>query len=705
MTLSRVSANRDAGASILVVEDDEQIAELMRDFLEAEGFQVRHAGSGRETTDQLALGRPDLVLLDVMLPDESGFEICRRLRRDSDVPVLFLSARDSDADKIRGLGLGGDDYIVKSATPAEVVARVKAVLRRASPAGGLRTFRFGELEVDLAAHEVSCEGRRIELTAREFDLLRVLVEHPRQVFSRDQLFELVLGLVRRPQRGRGVRRPPAPEDRAGPGQAPLHRHRLGRGLPARSGQQMRRRPIRIRTFILGTVLVLLLLPSLTGGAAWLIERNHQQENIQRRLTTARAYLTSHGTGMQDPASAQGFAKLLARLDLLAQVVIAGPSEKGLVYVSPALDQAQGAKSSRGRTGTTAPAETNLRSWADDQRLIPVGTPKSQAVLVTDLYYRPASRTTRALVALLSGVVVLLAGLAVAVWLAGRWMVAPLARLSAQVDKVAGGDLTIAVPRSQIGEIANIAQAVEGMTDALGETEQRRAEADEARRFLVTSIAHDLRTPLFALRGHLQAVRSRLGDPAVHLERAEARADALERLVGNLFAYTRDDYAQPAPQLESVPVAELLREVAAGLEHTTRLRDNTFELAGDRTVGVIADRDRLKRALTNILDNAIRYSPPGAPIHIGWAAPDESTVEISVEDQGPGIDPRVLPHIFEPGIRGIPAADSPDSGAGLGLTIAKRLLEHQDATLAAHNRPTRGALIRLTLRRTPSADPS
>ena len=181
------------GASILVVEDDEQIAELMRDFLEAEGFRVRRAGSGSETRAQLARGNPDLVLLDVMLPDESGFEICRRLRRDSAVPVLFLSARDSDADKIRGLGLGGDDYIVKSAAPAEVVARVKAVLRRTAPAGGLQILRLGGLEVDLAAHEVSCDGRRIDLTAREFELLRVLVEHPRQVLSRDQLFELVWG--------------------------------------------------------------------------------------------------------------------------------------------------------------------------------------------------------------------------------------------------------------------------------------------------------------------------------------------------------------------------------------------------------------------------------------------------------------------------------------------------------------------------------
>jgi len=463
---------------------------------------------------------------------------------------------------------------------------------------------------------------------------------------------------------------------------------------------MRRQPIRIRTFLLGTVLVLVLAPVLTAGVAWLVERDHQQAVIQGRLNTAAAYLTSHRRDLQEPASVHGFARLLDRLDLLSQVVIVGAFEKSVVYTSPALEQAQEADRSKAKTPSTA-----LASWSDDQRLIPAAPSKSQATLVTDLYYRPASRTTRALVALLSGIVVLLAGLAVAVWLAGRWMVAPLAGLSAEVDKVAGGDLTIAVPRSRIGEIANIAQAVEGMTDALGETAQRRAEADEARRFLVTSIAHDLRTPLFALRGHLQAIRSRLGDPAVHLERAEARADALERLIGNLFAYTRDDYAQPAPRFEAVPVADLLHEVTAGLEHATRLRHNTFELDGDRALGVIVDRDRLKRALTNILDNALRYSPPRAPIHLSWAAADESKVRITVQDHGPGIDPDLLPHIFEPGIRGTPAPGSPGDGAGLGLTIAKRLLEHQHATLTVDNRPTRGARISLTLRRAPSANPS
>jgi signal transduction histidine kinase len=474
---------------------------------------------------------------------------------------------------------------------------------------------------------------------------------------------------------------------------------------------MRRPPIRIRTFIVGTVLFLLLVPPLAGGAAWLIERDRQQAGIQQRLNTAVAYLTSHRAGIQEPPAVQGFARLLDRLDLLAQLVIAKPGEKSRFYVSPGLstgiqkEQARKVKARQsGTTVGTLPPEPSA-SWGDDHQLIPIASRGSQAYVVADLYYPPASRATRALVALVTGVLVLLAGLAIAVWLAGRWMVSPLARLSAQVDKVAGGDLTIAVPRSRIGEITNIAQAVEGMTAALDETAQRQAEADEARRFLVTSIAHDLRTPLFALRGHLQAIGTRLGNPGVHLERAEARADALERLIGNLFAYTRDDYAQPAPQLEAVPLADLMHEVTAGVEHATRLRGNRFELDGDQALGVIVDRDRLKRALTNVLDNALRYSPPGAPIHLSWAAEDESTVQITVQDHGPGIDPKLLPHIFEPGIRGTPAAGSPDNGAGLGLTIAKRLLEHQHATLSIHNRPTGGAEITLTLRRAPSANPS
>ena len=463
---------------------------------------------------------------------------------------------------------------------------------------------------------------------------------------------------------------------------------------------MRRAPIRIRAFLVATVLVLLIVPTLVAGAAWLVEHDRQQTQIQHRLDAATAYLRTHRSELRDPSAVQGFARLVDRLDLLAQVVAItdSPPGKEQVFISPALEKQGTAAQLKARlAGERSPAAaTNpVPSWTDDHRVIPIGLQKTPGVLTADLYYRSAPRTRRALVALLSWMIVFLVGLGAAVWLASRWMVAPLSRLSAEVDKVAGGDLAIAVPHSRIGEVANVAQAVEGMTASLGEAAQREAEAAEARRFLVTSVAHDLRTPLFALRGHLQAIRAQIGDVDLHLERAEARADALERLIGNLFAYTRDDYAQPVPHLEVIRLADLVQEAATTHDQTNHQRETHVELDGDENLTVIADRDRLKRVLTNIIDNALRFSPADAPIRVTWARADDSTVELVVQDRGPGIAPELLPHIFEPGIRGASPPGEADTGAGLGLAIAKRLLEHQGATITAYNQD--GAAFRLVLR--------
>lgn len=459
---------------------------------------------------------------------------------------------------------------------------------------------------------------------------------------------------------------------------------------------MSRSPLRFRTFILVTILVVLLVPTMAAGAAWAIERENQHANIQRRIDLAVSFLETHRDAIKEPSTLKRFEAMLVPLNLRAQLVIAAksPPSKEVLFLSRGLEGPNVKGSAKGKA---AKAPEISASWGRQRHAIIIrSTSKSTTILAAILYYRHASSAARVLVAFVTWVVVFLVSLAAAISLVGRWMVSPLARLSAEVDKVAGGDLSIAVPQSRIGEISNIAQAVDGMTTALGETEQRRAEADEARRFLVTSVAHDLRTPLFALRGHLQAIGSGLGNPTVHLERAEARADALERLIGNLFAFTRDDYAQPLLQLETVPLVELVQETVDGLAHTIRVGENEIVLDGSRAVNVIVDRDRVKRALTNVLENALRYSPRGAPVLMSWIVLDESNAQISVLDHGPGFDLELLPHVFEPGIRGNPAADASESGAGLGLTIAKRLLEHQHATISVTNDHLGGALVTVTL---------
>lgn len=185
----------DATQTILIVDDDTAIAELMRDFLMAGGFRVIMAGDAPAAQRILAGQAVDCILLDVQLPGQSGFDLCRWVRAQWDVPILFLSAFGEDVNKLRGLGIGGDDYIVKSATPAEVVARIRAVLRRyrggETPAPA--ALRFGRLEIDLRAHEVRVDGRQTILTAREFDVLVLLASHPRQVFTAEQLLDQFWG--------------------------------------------------------------------------------------------------------------------------------------------------------------------------------------------------------------------------------------------------------------------------------------------------------------------------------------------------------------------------------------------------------------------------------------------------------------------------------------------------------------------------------
>lgn len=183
-----------AEPTVLVVDDEPEIVELMRDFLEADNFFVVTAEDGAEAVAVLDRQPVDCVLLDVMMPGMSCFETLRQMRERGDVPILVLSARDGDADKIRGLGLGADDYIVKSATPAKVVARVKAVLRRTGRAdAGPATLDFGRLVIDQTAREIRVDERPVPFTPKEYDLLHLLASHPRRAFGREELFERLWG--------------------------------------------------------------------------------------------------------------------------------------------------------------------------------------------------------------------------------------------------------------------------------------------------------------------------------------------------------------------------------------------------------------------------------------------------------------------------------------------------------------------------------
>jgi two-component system response regulator RstA len=183
--------------TIVLVEDDAGLAGLIRERLESEGFAVRHETNGRRARDLILAQRPDLVILDIMLPGMDGFEICRQVRPAYGGPILMLTARDEDLDEVLGLELGADDYLTKPVRPRVLLARVRALLRRAHQGPGEEgpsRLELGGLVVDAGRREVRLEGRLVELTTVEFDLLWYLARHAGRIVSRQDLYQAIYNL-------------------------------------------------------------------------------------------------------------------------------------------------------------------------------------------------------------------------------------------------------------------------------------------------------------------------------------------------------------------------------------------------------------------------------------------------------------------------------------------------------------------------------
>jgi DNA-binding response OmpR family regulator len=184
---------QDQKGTIVVVDDEPNIADLVDLYLAREGFRVLKTDTGEAGLQAVKQHRPRLVVLDVGLPDVDGLEVCKRLRATSQIPVIFLTARDSEVDRVLGLELGGDDYLTKPFSPAELVARVKAVLRRVDGGPAPEVTQAGDVAIDAGRREVRVAGEPVEFTTKEFDLLRYLAERPGLALSRQQILDGVWG--------------------------------------------------------------------------------------------------------------------------------------------------------------------------------------------------------------------------------------------------------------------------------------------------------------------------------------------------------------------------------------------------------------------------------------------------------------------------------------------------------------------------------
>jgi signal transduction histidine kinase len=455
---------------------------------------------------------------------------------------------------------------------------------------------------------------------------------------------------------------------------------------------MRRFRVSVRIAFAVAVPALVVLTAAAAAVGYLSEAHNQRNSRAHRLAAAEAYVNQGRTQADTTQWQQALARQLSALGLQAQLTTVWSGAKHVLYVSNDLVTAT--------TPSPSPSTPDASATVPSSAVQPAATyqfpiaQRSGETLTLDLYAPSLDRTRPVVVALASGLASLLIGAMLVISAASRWLVAPLRRLNTHVDAVAGGDAFDVRATSPIREVENVAIAVAGMGDRLAQTAEHDARLEAERRLLVSSIAHDLRTPLFSLRGYLDAIAAGIGDPHERLDRARAKARQIDRLVTGLFDYARADIDQ-RPRLQTADLAETVIDATAAFELAAAERGIMLQVTAHTPVSVTIDHDGFERALANLLDNALRHTPRGGTIDVACGE-DADHAFVRVIDDGPGIAPDLLPHLFDLTARA--ASNSRIDGAGLGLTIAARLLRNQHGTIDAANAPPRGAILTLRLPR-------
>ncbi len=308
------------------------------------------------------------------------------------------------------------------------------------------------------------------------------------------------------------------------------------------------------------------------------------------------------------------------------------------------------------------------------------------------------------IALLTALIGTLAAIA---WFLRHSIILPLTAASDAARRIAAGELDISLPASRVREVAELNHAFESMSDELRGSLQRQVAMERDRRLFISTIAHDLRTPLFSLRGSLEGLEKGIATTPEKRDRyiavAQDKAAVLERLISDLFTFTRMEYMEEAPNRTLLDLDVFLPQLIEGMQ--PRAETNSIHIALDAAstpVKVEADSHLLTRAVENLLDNALRHTPVGGTVRVSWWE-SKPSASISVHDTGPGIAEADLPHLFDPLYRGESSRNRKTGGAGLGLTITRRIVEAHGGALVAGTNLDGGAIFTMTLPKERGAD--
>ncbi len=663
------------GGVLLLVEDDDSIGRLVKQYLEQQdGWRVVWLRTGEEAMTELRRHPVRLVVLDIGLPGMDGFEVCRRMRAHSKVPIVMLTARDEEPDRVAGLEIGADDYVAKPFSPRELAARIKAILRRTEQRSEDEVLAARDIVLRRDSRDVTVVGLGDRADRQGVRPARLLPRAPghralARAAARPRLGD---DLPRRHAHRRRARRAASAEARR-PGDDP---HRARSRVQAPDGVKPRA-SLRSRLFQ-AIALIVLLCVGLTLGLGLLLTRRAVDEATLKDV----AHQADLIAGSQRIALSP-----LTHLPELNQY-FARQHETYLVHATklPAWAQAH-LKAGKPAQGSVTIAGTDYFFAAQ-----PVG---NQAFVLL----RPKSVTKSQLTPFVEGLLIAtLAGgalAAAAAFVLARRIARPVGRVADAARSLAGGTYPDPIPLEGAAELATLAGAFNDLAVQL-------FQAREAERNFLLSVSHELKTPLTAIRGYSEALRDGAVTVQDATETVALEAARLERLVGDLLdlaRMNRTDFSVHNSEID-------LSEVADDAVRRYLPQADAFGVAltafADGPAPALADADRVLQVVSNLVENALRLAPPGGEIRL-VTAPGL----LRVEDTGPGLKPEEHEHAFERFYLHERYGRERPVGTGLGLAIVKELTQAMGGTVEVASVP--GGLTTFTVRlavpaRQPAAAP-
>ncbi len=687
---------------VLVVDDEANIRDLCRMYFERDGFRVETADTGPAALEKAGSNSPSLIVLDLMLPELDGYEVCRRLRAESDVPIIMLTARDEDVDKIVGLELGADDYLTKPFNPRELVARAKAILRRSArtTVEPMAPIAVGDVSIDPGRHEVTVAGQAVELRAKEFDLLQALAVNKGFVFTRERLLDQVWGYDFYGQtRTVDVHIAQLRKHLARSKTRPCRNHHRGR---IQAGCELMFASLRARlllSYLLVAGLVLALVA--IGFFTFLVSNPFGDRIVYQRLETIA---TAVGLRESAAAPANQLRTIDRMLTLLggrfdARALVLASTGEILVDTSP-----QGplpSETDLHRLGSLTDAVQGSFAADSGRAWLYIAQPMAGSRTLVVAAPRLTLRTVPYALALegLPGPILAAAALALIVslalaWLLSRWISAPLRRMASAARQVAGGNYEVRIHPSGPQEAQDVALAFNHMVDEVRLSQR-------VQRDFVANVSHELKTPLTSIQGFAQAIK----DGAVVGEEGRRHAaqviydetDRLGRLVEELLDLARLESGQSDIVRGTVDVGALL----------TRVADQQAVVAADCQIeivrkwpsdlpSIVGDGDRLAQVFINLIDNAIRHSAAGDQVELD-ASTASGWLKVAVADHGPGIASEDQVRIFERFYKLDKARTSGGGrGFGLGLAISAEIVGVHGGRIELESSPGRGSRFTVAL---------